>query len=105
MAARVVAETAPPSTHHTREDGCATPRKQRLTWTVVLRLAVVVGAVAATVALAVALRIAREEELAFEAAAEILEQRLDVRLAGIEAHLAGLDARLQENYQTAKPLQ
>ena len=37
----------------------------------------------------------REEELAFEAAAEILEQRLDVRLARIEAQLAGLDARLQ----------
>ena len=55
----------------------------------------VIGAVAAIVALAVALRIAREEELAFEAAAEILEQRLDVRLARIEAQLAGLDARLQ----------
>ena len=41
------------------------------------------------------LRVAREEELAFEAAAEILEQRLDVRLARIEAQLAGLDARLQ----------
>jgi len=27
--------------------------------------------------------------------AETLEQRLDVRLARIEAHLAGLDARLQ----------
>ena len=59
----------------------------------------------AIVALAVALRIAREEELAFEAAAEILEQRLDVRLARIEAQLANLDARLQENYKTAKPLQ
>jgi hypothetical protein len=55
----------------------------------------VIGAVAAIVALAVALRVAREEELAFEAAAEILEQRLDVRLARIEAQLAGLDARLQ----------
>jgi voltage-gated potassium channel len=65
----------------------------------------VIGAVAAIVALAVALRIAREEELAFEAAAEILEQRLDVRLARIEEQLANLDARLQENYQTAKPLQ
>jgi hypothetical protein len=43
----------------------------------------------------VALRVARQEELAFEAAAEILEQRLDVRLARIEAQLAGLDARLQ----------
>jgi hypothetical protein len=150
----------------TREEGCAMPRKQQLTWTVVLRLAVVVtscaglvvlgggtalwvvegkrpdstvrswgdalwwslttlttvgygdqipvtttgrliaagvmvagvaviGAVAAIVALAVALRVARQEELAFEAAAEILEQRLDVRLARIEAQLAGLDARLQ----------
>ena len=55
----------------------------------------VIGAVAAIVALAVALRVARDEELAFEAAAEILEQRLDVRLARIEAQLAGLDARLQ----------
>ena len=55
----------------------------------------VIGAVAAIVALAVALRVARQEELAFEAAAEILEQRLDVRLARIEAQVAGLDARLQ----------
>jgi voltage-gated potassium channel len=55
----------------------------------------VIGAVAAIVALGVALRVAREEELAFEAAAEILEQRLDVRLARMEAQLAGLDARLQ----------
>ena len=55
----------------------------------------VIGAVAAIVALVVALRVAHEEELAFEAAAEILEQRLDVRLAQIEAQLAGLDARLQ----------
>jgi voltage-gated potassium channel len=56
----------------------------------------VIGAVAAIVALAVALRVvAREEELAFEAAAEILEQRLDVRLARIEAQLAGSDGRLQ----------
>ena len=55
----------------------------------------VIGAVAAIVALVVALRVARDEELAFEAAAEILEQRLDVRLAQIEAQLAGLDARLQ----------
>ena len=54
----------------------------------------VIGAVAAIVALAVAIRVAREE-VAFEAAAEILEQRLDVRLAQIEAQLAGLDARLQ----------
>jgi len=51
LAARVVAETAPPSTHHTREDGCATPRKQRLTWTVVLRLAVVVTGFAGLVVL------------------------------------------------------
>jgi hypothetical protein len=43
--------------------------------------------------------------LAFEAAAEILEQRLDVRLAGIEEQLANLDARLQENYKIVKPLQ
>ena len=55
----------------------------------------VIGAVAAIVALAVALRVAREEELAFEAEAETLEQRLEVRLDRIEAQLAGLDARLQ----------
>src|SRR3954468_16010940 len=56
----------------------------------------VIGAVAAIVTLVVALRVAREEELAFEAAAETLEQRLDARLARIEAQLAGLDARLQK---------
>ena len=55
----------------------------------------VIGAVAAIVTLMVALRVAREEELAFEAAAETLEQRLDARLARIEAQLAGLDARLK----------
>ena len=56
----------------------------------------VIGAVAAIVALAVTLRVVREEELAFEAAAESLEQRLDMHLAQITAQLAGLDARLQE---------
>jgi voltage-gated potassium channel Kch len=55
----------------------------------------VIGAVAAIVTLVVALRVAREEELAFEAAAETLEQRLDARLARIEARLAGLDAHLK----------
>ena len=55
----------------------------------------VIGAVAAMIALMVAFRVARDEELAFEAAAEALEQRIDVRLARIEAQLAGLDARLQ----------
>ena len=165
-AARVRVESPTVDSSREREDGGAMPRKQRLTWTVVLWLAVVVtgfaslvvfgggtalwlvegerpdstirswgdalwwslttlttvgygdhvpvttvgrliaagvmvagvaviGAVAAIVALGVALRVAREEELAFEAAAETLEQRLDVRLAQIEAQLAGLDARLQ----------
>jgi hypothetical protein len=165
-AARVRVESPTVDPSREREDGGAMPRKQRLTWTVVLWLAVVVtgfaslvvfgggtalwlvegerpdstirswgdalwwslttlttvgygdhvpvttvgrliaagvmvagvaviGAVAAIVALGVALRVAREEELAFEAAAETLEQRLDVRLAQIEAQLAGLDARLQ----------
>ena len=56
----------------------------------------VIGAVAAIVASAVTLRVAREEEMAFEAAAERLEQRLDVHLAQIASQLAGLDARLQE---------
>ena len=55
----------------------------------------VIGAVAAIITLAVALRVAREEELAFAEVAETLEQRLDVRLARIEAQLAGLDGRLQ----------
>ena len=56
----------------------------------------VIGAVAAIVALAVTLRVVREEELAFEAAAKSLEQRLDVHLAQIASQMAGLDARLQE---------
>ena len=56
----------------------------------------VIGAVAAIVALAVTLRVVREEELAFESAAESLEQRLDLHLASITAQLAGLDARLQQ---------
>ena len=55
----------------------------------------VIGAVAAIVTLMVALRVARDEELAFEAAAETLEQRLDARLARIEAQLADLDAHLK----------
>jgi voltage-gated potassium channel Kch len=54
----------------------------------------VIGAVAAIVTLMVALRVAREEEMAFEAAAETLEQRLDARLARIEAQLAALEAHL-----------
>ena len=56
----------------------------------------VIGAVAAIVALGVTLRVVREEELAFEAAAERLEQRLDLHLTSIAAQLAGLDARLQD---------
>jgi voltage-gated potassium channel len=56
---------------------------------------VVIGAVAAIVALALAQRVAVEEERAFEAEAETLEQRLEVRLAQIEAQLTGLDARLK----------
>jgi voltage-gated potassium channel Kch len=55
----------------------------------------VIGAVAAIVALAVALRFAFQEERAFEAEAETLEQRLEARLARIEEKLAGLDASLQ----------
>ncbi len=56
----------------------------------------VIGAVAAIVALGVTLRVVREEELAFEEAAESLEQRLDLHLAAITEQLAGLDARLEE---------
>lgn len=55
----------------------------------------VIGAVAAIVTLMVALRVAREEEMAFEAAAETLEQRLDARLARIEERLADVDAHLK----------
>jgi voltage-gated potassium channel len=54
----------------------------------------IIGAVAAIVSLAVTLRVVREEELAFEAAAASLEQRLDLHLAAITAQLAGLEARL-----------
>lgn len=61
----------------------------------------VIGAVAANVSLVVALRVARQEELAFEAATERVEQRLDERLARIEAleqrldeHLARIEAQL-----------
>jgi hypothetical protein len=50
---------------------------------------------AAIVALAVALRVALQEERAFEAEAETLDQRLEVRLARIEEKLADLDTRLQ----------
>ena len=56
----------------------------------------VIGAVAAIVALAATLGVVRDEELAFEAAAASLEQRLDLHLTAITAQLAGLDARLHE---------
>ena len=56
----------------------------------------VIGAVAAIVALAVTLRVVRDEEVAFEAAATSLEQRLDVHLAAIAVQLEVLDARLRE---------
>jgi voltage-gated potassium channel Kch len=54
----------------------------------------VIGAVAAIVALAMALRVAFEEEQTFKAEAETLEQRVELRLAAIEAKLADLDAHL-----------
>ena len=56
----------------------------------------VIGAVAAIVALAATLRVVRDEELAFEAAAASLEQRLDLHLTAIATQLAGMDARLHE---------
>jgi voltage-gated potassium channel len=56
----------------------------------------IIGAVAAIVALAVTLRVVRDEELAFEAAAASLEQRLDLHLTAITAQLARMDARLHE---------
>ena len=55
----------------------------------------VIGAVAAVVALAVARGVALEEERALEAEAERLEQRVEKRLARIEAQLAALDGRLR----------
>jgi voltage-gated potassium channel Kch len=55
----------------------------------------VIGAVAAIVALAVALHVALQEEQAFQAEAATLEQRVEVRLARIEALLNGVDAHLK----------
>jgi hypothetical protein len=55
----------------------------------------VIGAVAAIVALAMALHVALQEEQAFEAEAATLEQRVEVRLARIEALLDGVDANLK----------
>jgi voltage-gated potassium channel len=62
----------------------------------------IIGAVAAIVALVVTLRVVREEEPAFEAAAESLEQRLDLHLTTITAQLAGLNAQLQERSTVAR---
>jgi voltage-gated potassium channel Kch len=56
----------------------------------------VIGGVAAIVAHAMALRVARQEEVAFQAGAGVLEQRLEVRLARVEAQLASLNAHLEE---------
>lgn len=55
----------------------------------------IIGAVAAVVALAVTRSVALEEERALEVEANRLEQRLENRLARIEAQLAALDGRLQ----------
>ena len=61
----------------------------------------VIGAVAAIVALAMALPGALEEERTFEAEAKTLEQRVEVRLAGIEAQLADLDTYLKASRNTS----
>ena len=61
----------------------------------------VIGAVAAIVALAMALHVALEEERTFEAEAKTLEQRVEVRLAGIEAQLADLDTYLKASRHTS----
>ena len=66
--------------------------RQRVTW-MVLGVAVI-GAVAAIVACAMALRVARLEEQALEAEVGFLEQRLEVRLARVEAQLVRLNAHL-----------
>jgi voltage-gated potassium channel Kch len=60
----------------------------------------IIGAVAAIVALAMAHHIALEEERTFEAEAETLERRVEVRLAGIEAQLADLDTYLKASQHT-----
>jgi hypothetical protein len=56
------------------------------------------------VALAVALHIAIDEERGFEAEAETLEQRLELRLDRIEAQLAGLDPLLTAGSPASTPL-
>jgi voltage-gated potassium channel Kch len=61
----------------------------------------VIGAVAAIVALAMALHVAIEEERRFEAEAETIRQRVEVRLAGIEAQLADLVAHLKASRPTS----
>lgn len=55
----------------------------------------VIGAVAAVIAFGLAARLARQEELAVTAEAESVEQRLEVRLARIEAQLDRLEAHLR----------
>jgi hypothetical protein len=61
----------------------------------------VIGAVAAIVALAIALHVALEEERIFEAQAKTIGQRVEVRLAGIEAQLADLVAHLEASRPTS----
>jgi hypothetical protein len=61
----------------------------------------IIGAVAAIVALAIALHVALEEERTFEAEAETLEQRIEVRLVEIEAQLADLDTYLKASRHTS----
>jgi hypothetical protein len=61
----------------------------------------IIGAVAAIVALAIALHFAREEERTFEAEAETLEQRVEVRLVEIEERLADLDTYLKASRHTS----
>jgi voltage-gated potassium channel len=61
----------------------------------------VIGAVAAVVALTVARQVAREEERALEAEADVLEQRLEARLARVEAQLGRLDALLRASAPAA----
>jgi len=61
----------------------------------------VIGAVAAIVALAMALPGALEEERTFEAEAETLEQRVEVRLAGDRSTAADLDIYLKASRHTS----
>jgi ion channel len=78
-----------------------TPAGRLIATAVMVAGVAIIGAVAAIVALAMALHITLEEERTFEAEAETLERRVEVRLAGIEAQLADLDTYLKASQHTS----